>query len=126
MTHDSSDPRAVPDPGDRARSSAHPSGPAGSQGQGASAALTRFVEGLRAFGAGLDEFYRAPYRRTFARAVREEDDEFLLVVLGEALGVPDPAAYWSVELLPFVYEDFHAWHTRMGMDRSPLSHMGCC
>jgi hypothetical protein len=79
-----------------------------------------------AFQAGLREFYAGPYRRTFARARREEDDLFLLVVLAEALGVPDPAAYHSVELMPAVYPEFHAWHRRMGLERSPLEHVGCC
>ena len=79
-----------------------------------------------AFGAGLRDFYAVPYRRTFARARRDEDDLFMLVVLTEALGVPDPAAYWSAELLPATYEEFHAWHRRVGMERSPLDHVGCC
>lgn len=79
-----------------------------------------------AFTAGLGEFYAGPYRRTFARARQEEDDLFMLVVLADALGVPDPAAYHSLELLPAVYPEFHAWHQRMGLDRSPLEHVGCC
>ncbi|MFC7405951.1 cory-CC-star protein [Georgenia alba] len=77
-------------------------------------------------GAALREFYVAPYRRTFARARRDEDDLFTMLVLGEALGVPDPAAYYTVELMPVIYERFHDWHRRMGMDRSPLEHVGCC
>lgn len=79
-----------------------------------------------AFRAGLEEFYAGPYRQTFRRARREQDDVFTMVVLAEALGVPDPAAYHTVELLPAVYEDFHDWHRRMGMDTSPLDHVGCC
>ncbi|MBP2436857.1 cory-CC-star protein [Microbacterium amylolyticum] len=79
-----------------------------------------------AFLRGLNEFYAGPYRATLARAQRDEDDHFMLVVLAESLGVPDPAAYHTVELLPAVYEDFHAWHTRIGMDRSPLDHISCC
>lgn len=75
---------------------------------------------------GLEEFYTKPYRQTLARERRDEDDFFALVVLGEALGVPDPAAYYSAELMPFLFEDFHAWHQRMGMPRSPLEHMSCC
>ncbi|GAA4432540.1 hypothetical protein GCM10023169_38380 [Georgenia halophila] len=76
--------------------------------------------------AGLREFYAAPYRRTFARARRDEDDLFMMIVLGEALGVPNPAGYYTAELLPVMYERFHDWHRRMGMDRSPLEHIGCC
>lgn len=75
---------------------------------------------------GLQEFYTGPYRRTFLREQRDEDDLFMIVVLGEALGVPDPAAYYSAELLPAVWDDFHAWHTRVGIPRSPLDHVACC
>ena len=71
---------------------------------------------------GLHDFYVTPYRRSFARAQREEDDLFMLLVFAESLGVPNPAAYYTMELLPLVYE----WHTRMGMERSPLDHVSCC
>lgn len=74
----------------------------------------------------LYEFYVAPYRRTFARAQRDEDDLFMLLVFAESLGVPNPAAYYTMELLPVVYERFHEWHKRMGMERSPLDHVHCC
>lgn len=77
-------------------------------------------------GAGLHEFYVAPYRRTFARAQRDEEDLFMMLVLSEALGVPNPASYYTVELLPVVYDRFHDWHRRMGMERSPLEHISCC
>lgn len=79
-----------------------------------------------AFSEGLKEYYFGPYRQMFRREKRDEDDFFTLVVLGEALGVPDPAAYYTAELLPYVYQDFHEWHTRMGMPRSPLEHVSCC
>ena len=81
---------------------------------------------LRGVSAGLRELYEAPYRRTLAGARRDEDDLFTVVVLAEALGVPNPASYYTVELLPLVAERVHEWHTRMGMDRSPLEHVSCC
>ncbi|GAB3655795.1 hypothetical protein GCM10027591_11130 [Zhihengliuella somnathii] len=76
--------------------------------------------------AGLREFYYAPYRRTLARAQRDEEDLFMMLVMSEALGVPNPASYYTLELLPIVFENFHAWHRRMGMDRSPLDSISCC
>ena len=79
-----------------------------------------------AFRDGLEEFYKGPYRQMFAREKRDEDDFFTLIVLGEALGVPDPAAYYTAEFLPSLYQDFHAWHRRMGMPDSPLDHIACC
>lgn len=75
---------------------------------------------------GLQEFYFAPYRRTFARAQREEEDLFMLLVFGETLGIPNPAAWYTLELLPVLYERFHEWHRRMGMEHSPLDHLRCC
>jgi len=89
-------------------------------------AALRFSERWAAFREGLTEYYAGPYRQTLARERRDEDDLFTLVVLGEALGVPDPAAYYSAELMPMLAEDFHAWHRRMGMPRSPLDQMSCC
>ncbi len=75
---------------------------------------------------GLREFYVAPYRQSFARAQRDEDDLFMLMVFAETLGVPNPAAYYTLELLPVVYDRFHDWHRRMGLDHSPLDHIKCC
>ncbi len=75
---------------------------------------------------GLQEYYLTQYRRSFARAQRDEEDLFMLLVFAEQLGVPNPAAYYTMELLPVVYERFHEWHKRMGMERSPLDHISCC
>lgn len=81
---------------------------------------------LSRLAAGLRDFYSGPYRRTFARAQQDEDDLFMVIVMAEMLGVPNPASYYTVELLPVVYDQFHAWHLRMGLDRSPLDHFSCC
>lgn len=89
------------------------------EGDKASGALARLSAGLR-------EFYVAPYRRAFATAQRDEDDLFMLMVFAESLGVPNPATYYTLELMPAMYERFHAWHRRMGLERSPLDHVSCC
>ena len=75
---------------------------------------------------GLHEYYAVSYRRAFARAQRDEDDLFMLLLFAENLGVPNPATYYTLELLPIVYDRFHDWHRRMGMERSPLDHISCC
>jgi len=81
---------------------------------------------LQQISEGLKEFYVAPYRRTFARAQREEEDLFMLLVFAETLGVPNPASWYTMELMPVLYEQFHDWHRRMGMEHSPLDHLRCC
>ena len=75
---------------------------------------------------GLKDYYLTPYRRAFARAQRDEDDLFMMLVFADSLGVPNPAAFYTLELLPFVYDQFHEWHLRMGMEHSPLDHVSCC
>ena len=72
------------------------------------------------------EFYNAPHRGTVARAKREQDDLFMLLIFSEMMGVPNPAAYYTLELQPILMERFHEWHTRMGIEHSPLDEFRCC
>jgi hypothetical protein len=81
---------------------------------------------FKQFSAGLHEYYVSPYRRGFARLQRDEEDLFMLLVFAETLGVPNPASWYTIELMPVLYERFHDWHRRMGMERSPLDHLRCC
>lgn len=73
-----------------------------------------------------ETYYNAPYRAAIARAKREEDDLFMLLVFSEMMGVPNPASWYTLELQPLLLQRFHDWHTRMGMERSPLDHFRCC
>jgi len=81
---------------------------------------------LRGWGYLASEFYHAPYRGTVARAKREQDDLFMLLIFSEMMGVPNPATYYTLELQPILMERFHQWHTRMGMEHSPLDEFRCC
>ena len=78
------------------------------------------------FAAGLNEFYHAPYRQTMARAARDEEDFFMLLMFAESLGIDNPASFYTLELQPLFLENFHEWHTRMGLDKCPFDHVGCC
>jgi hypothetical protein len=42
------------------------------------------------------------------------------------MGVPNPAAYFTLELQPILLERFHEWHQRMGVEHSPLDGFRCC
>ena len=74
----------------------------------------------------LTEFYTSPYRGAIARSRRDEDDLFMLFVYAELMGVQNPATYYTLELQPIMLERFHDWHTRMGMEHSPLDDFRCC
>jgi hypothetical protein len=74
----------------------------------------------------LNEFYESRHRGALAREQREEDDLCMMLVFCEMMGIPNPASYYTLELLPVMYDRFHEWHLRMGMERSPLEHIRCC
>jgi len=80
----------------------------------------------RALDDGVKAYYHVPFRRSVAQARRDEDDLFMLLLMSESLGLPNPATYYTLELLPLVYDRFHDWHRRMGMERSPLDDIRCC
>ena len=56
----------------------------------------------------------------------ELNDLFLLMCFMELVGLPNPAAIYLLEVYPYFLDEFHLWHRRMGMDRSPLSNLPCC
>lgn len=88
--------------------------------------LERIRAWLRQARFFAEEVYASPYRGAIARARRDEDDLFMLLVFSEMMGVANPAAYYTLELQPLLLERFHDWHRRMGMERSPLDHFKCC
>ncbi len=86
----------------------------------------RLREKFDAFNKGLNEYYVGPYRQTMKRAERDEDDLLMLYIYGEALGIPGPANYYLMELYPVLLDELHEWHTRVGLDRSPIAGARCC
>ena len=49
------------------------------------------------------------------------DDTFLTVVLSERLGIPNPMAYYTVELLPYIGNEIPGWERRMADRESVIS-----
>lgn len=83
-------------------------------------------ERLARFGELVDEFYRVKHRGALARERRQEDDVFMLLAFSEMMGIENPASYYTLELMPLMYDRFHEWHLRMGMEHSPLENFRCC
>lgn len=83
-------------------------------------------EKFGAFADGLNEYYVGPYRQTMKRAERDEDDLLMLYIYGEALGIPGPANYYLMELYPVLLDELHEWHTRLGLESSPIAGARCC
>jgi hypothetical protein len=66
------------------------------------------------------------HRRQARSDAVDLEDLFLLMCCMDALGLPNPAALYLIDVHPFLVEEFHLWHRRMGADRSPLSTFACC
>jgi hypothetical protein len=88
--------------------------------------LKSILERTREIASIIRDGYISPHRTAILRAKRDEDDLFMLLVFSELMGVPNPASYYTLELQPILYERFHDWHTRMGMEHSPLDGIRCC
>lgn len=66
------------------------------------------------------------YERELRRQSAELHDLFLLLCFLEAAGMPNPAALYLLEVYPYVLAQFHQWHRRLGIERSPVEALPCC
>ncbi|GAK01713.1 MULTISPECIES: cory-CC-star protein [unclassified Geomicrobium] len=76
--------------------------------------------------AWYDEVLSLPHKADVKRELRDEDDLFHLLCFSEMLGLPNPVSYYTLEMYPHIIEQFHDWHLRMGMEKSPLDQIRCC
>ena len=67
-----------------------------------------------------------PYERELRRQTADLYDLVTLLCFMEATGLPNPATLYLLEVYPFLLDQFHAWHKRMGIDHSPLGSFPCC
>jgi hypothetical protein len=68
----------------------------------------------------------AGHQRQLRSDAVELQDLFLLMCFMDLMGLPNPAALYLLDVQPYLVEEFHLWHRRMGMDRSPLATFSCC
>ena len=66
------------------------------------------------------------YEHDLRQQTAELNDLFLLLCFMEATALPNPATLYLLEIYPYLLEQFHDWHKRMGIDHSPLGSLPCC
>lgn len=47
------------------------------------------------------------------KEANDENDELLLLLFGDYLGIPNPISYYMMELLPYVADEIPGWQRRM-------------
>ncbi len=87
------------------------------------AALQRRLRAAREIYEGL---YITPYKRILQRDYLEQRDLFLLLGFSDLLGVPNPVQFYTLELYPYLIDQFHQWHLRLGMPHAPEGGFRCC
>jgi hypothetical protein len=85
---------------------------------------------LSLFGTHLADILRGAalggYERDLRQQTAELGDLFLLLCFMESAGMPNPVALYLLEIYPYLLEQFHQWHRRMGIEHSPLDSLPCC
>ena len=66
------------------------------------------------------------YERELRQQTAELNDLFLLLCFMEAAALPNPATLYLLEVYPYLLEQFHHWHRRMGIEHSPIGSLPCC
>lgn len=54
-----------------------------------------------------------PATENIEKEAEDIEDLFLLATFADVLGVPSPASYYTVELLPYLGEELYQWERRM-------------
>jgi hypothetical protein len=92
--------------------------------------MVPWSDDLALFRQRLGEFMRGAalgrYEQELRQKTAELNDLFLLLCFMEATGLPNPATLYLLEIYPYLLEQFHIWHRRMGIDHSPLGSLPCC
>jgi hypothetical protein len=81
------------------------------------ASLKSGAEFLRSFLYGATGY---EFEREAARIRADLENLFLLVIIGDTLGVPILPPYYALRLLPYLQEIAPAWRRRMLRERHPL------
>lgn len=61
-----------------------------------------------------DELFESRWRSEIRREARTQHDTLRALVLLDALGVENPVAYETLDVIPYLVADLHEWHQRMG------------
>ena len=79
-----------------------------------------FLEWL---GRIFEDLYHAMVEHPAFEKIEQEaedtEDVFLFACFADAFGIPSPVSYYTVELLPYLAEEFEQWERRM-WDRETL------
>lgn len=70
-------------------------------------------------------FLEGTFEISASNIIRKEafdtNDNFILLLFGDLLGIPNPVSYYTQELLPYLAEEIEGWERRMQNRKSILA-----
>lgn len=78
----------------------------------------RFLDNLRLFfkGAIIDKS-----TEVIGAAANMMQDNFMITIFSDFLGIPNPLSYYTIELIPYFGNDLEGWERRMSDRKSILA-----
>jgi hypothetical protein len=97
-----------------------PGGPDGTGASGLARRIAAFHEWVHEWLHGLYHgMVEGPAFEKIQKEAEDIEDVFLFACFADAFGIPSPVSYYTVELLPYLAEEFESWERRM-WDRGSL------
>lgn len=59
--------------------------------------------------------------RIMRKDAMDDNDYFMLLCFSDFLGIPSPASYYTLELLPYMAKDLEGWEMRMADKKDIIS-----
>jgi hypothetical protein len=86
--------------------------------EGGGVRMNKFFESLKLFlkGALVDTSHEV-----IEAAAGMAQDNFMIVIFSDFLGIPNPLSYYTVELLPYFGNELPGWEMRMSDKKSVLA-----
>jgi hypothetical protein len=73
----------------------------------------------------VQEFLEACYKTSATGVIRKEafdsNDNFIILLFSDLLGIPNPVSYYTLELLPYLAEELEGWERRMQNRKSVIA-----
>ena len=83
---------------------------------------TKFIDKMLSI---IQEIYEGAFISSASDIIRKEaidtNDDLLLLLFGDLLGIPNPVSYYTLELLPFLSEELESWERRMQNRKSIIA-----
>ncbi|WP_079654236.1 hypothetical protein [Thermocrinis minervae] len=76
--------------------------------------------------AFLREFDRLHFRQIVGLEYTHIRDALMASLFLEYFGLDNPLGVYTLDLYPYLLEEFHLWHKSLGQDRSSSKIFPCC